>query len=393
VSSIVTTSEAVVAIKQSARLRLDYLDGVRALAALYVAMTHAYNQVNAHGDGGGLSPAVLHVTGWLDSGRYAVDVFIVLSGFCLMLPVVTSGEGRLRGSILNYLKRRARRILPPYYASLILTLLIIALVPGMGQPSGARWDMALPAFTPVVLASHFLLFHNLHPDWAYKINGAMWSVATEWQIYFLFPVLLALWRRLGIVAAVITGFTLGMAVFYISPTTGYAAIPWYLGLFALGMAGVVFSFARSGWQKAWRERFPWGAAAFALAVCIVVLTALHKLQSRPYAMDALVGIAGVCFLVHCARLLTADKPMRPSLALRLVNARATVFLGAFSYSIYLAHVPVLALMNLGVRGFGLSPEAQLALFMLLGVPVAVGCAYLFHLAFERRFMPGHLRKN
>src|SRR6266567_178843 len=105
-------------------MRLDYVDGIRATAALYVALTHAYNYagVNTNPD----APRWLKLaSGWLGYGHYAVDVFIVISGFCLMFPVVASPGGDLRSGLGRYFKRRALRILPPYYAALFLTLGLI----------------------------------------------------------------------------------------------------------------------------------------------------------------------------------------------------------------------------------------------------------------------------
>ena len=76
--------------------------------------------------------------------------------------------------------------------------------------------MALPAFTPGVIVSHLLLIHNFNPDWHSKIDYPMWSVATEWQIYFLFPlVLLPVWKRFGAAAAVGAGFLIGLVPLFL----------------------------------------------------------------------------------------------------------------------------------------------------------------------------------
>src|SRR4051812_4921136 len=85
--------------------RLAFLDGVRGLAALYVCMHHAYCEVFVHGTGLPLPEWVLgHGRVWL-FGHEAVDLFIVLSGFCLMLPSVSTGQ--LRGGLPSYAYRRA----------------------------------------------------------------------------------------------------------------------------------------------------------------------------------------------------------------------------------------------------------------------------------------------
>src|SRR5437016_5916610 len=137
----------------STRIRLDFLDGLRGLAALYVVLSHVYSEITWNGGAAHLSHTLLHLLKPLSYGRYAVDVFIVLSGYCLMLPVARSADGKLRGGAGEYLKRRARRILPPYYAALALTLALAALVPWLRQGTGEYWDQSLPAFKPDVIVS------------------------------------------------------------------------------------------------------------------------------------------------------------------------------------------------------------------------------------------------
>ena len=50
--------------------------------------------------------------------------FIVLSGYSLMIPAARNG-GELVGGFRRYIFRRARRILPPYYAALICSIALI----------------------------------------------------------------------------------------------------------------------------------------------------------------------------------------------------------------------------------------------------------------------------
>src|SRR5689334_14248080 len=87
--------------------RLAFLDGIRGLAALYVVFHHAYLFTRSD-----RSSAITQEL-W-GQGRVAVDIFIVLSGFCLMLPVVQSSVKCVPGGFLKYFLRRAARILPAY---------------------------------------------------------------------------------------------------------------------------------------------------------------------------------------------------------------------------------------------------------------------------------------
>ena len=66
------------------RIRLAYLDGLRGLAALYVVLFHVYQECSTMGE---MSPMLLSLVRFLGEGEIAVSIFIVLSGYCLMLPV------------------------------------------------------------------------------------------------------------------------------------------------------------------------------------------------------------------------------------------------------------------------------------------------------------------
>lgn len=182
-------------------LRFHYLDGIRGLAALYVVFHHAYLQVTGSAESKILTenipPLVLIGVKWLEYGSFSVAIFIVLSGYCLMLPVVATGV--LRGGWVEYIKRRARRILPTYYAAIVLSLLLVVIFPHLKGPSDTLWDVTQDAFSLQAIMPHLLLIQNWRGSWAAKINYPMWTVATEWQIYFLLPlILLPLWRKFGL---------------------------------------------------------------------------------------------------------------------------------------------------------------------------------------------------
>jgi peptidoglycan/LPS O-acetylase OafA/YrhL len=108
---------------------LNYLNGLRAVAALYVLLHHAILQVNISSSSSG-------IVNWLhaifEHGRFAVDLFIVISGFCLMLPVIQN-DGVLKKGALNFFVRRAKRILPTYYLAMGLSLILIYTVIGKKQ--------------------------------------------------------------------------------------------------------------------------------------------------------------------------------------------------------------------------------------------------------------------
>jgi peptidoglycan/LPS O-acetylase OafA/YrhL len=366
--------------------RLAFLDGLRGLAALYVVLHHAALEVPAQSLGRG---AVL-VRSLLRHGHFAVAVFIVLSGYCLMRPVAADPGGCLRGGTLGFLGRRARRILPPYYAALVLCWLLIALVPGLGRPEQVRWDRALPAFEPGVVASHLLLVHNLDERWIFKIDPPLWSVATECQIYLLFPALLVLWRRHGRAVAVAAAFAAGNAIAALAGWLDQAALgqlcPWYTGLFALGMAGAVGSRPPAGDERG-TKRFGLLAVLGGAALVLGFLAARHGIDVSVLLADLLVGAVATGLIVQGARVAATSRRG----VFRLLESRGVVALGSFSYSLYLTHFPLLALCGRALRGWSLGAETRLAAMLLAATPLCVLAAFVFHLAFERPTLRGSIR--
>src|ERR1700742_2186939 len=170
------------------RPRIAGLDGIRGLAALYVVINHVFLRAFP---GYPVDHAPFWAA-WFIYGRFAVVVFIVLSGFSLALSPARHGW-RL-DAVGRFAQRRARRILPPYWAALAFSLAVAWLIvpqPGNGVPDAKSvWVNGL-------------LVQNIVG--AHSPNAAFWSMAVEAQLYLLFPLLLLIIRRrsaLTMVAAV-----------------------------------------------------------------------------------------------------------------------------------------------------------------------------------------------
>lgn len=306
---------------------LAYLESLRALAALYVTCFHLSTVVDMRRVG-----TVAHAcNAVLLRGHQAVGVFIVLSGYCLMLPVLRDPAGRLRGGVRQFVRRRARRILPPYYAALALSVPVAYFAKRMVGEH----------LSPGSVAAHALLVHNLVPAWSVDLNGVLWTVATEWQIYFAFAlVLLPTWQRAGTVWAVAVAFALGCLV-YGTPVGPhlYNACFWYLGLFSLGMAAATVARPRRG------RPLGVGGRRAALVAAVLMAGVAWTLGNRPSWLltataDVAVGVAAAALLVYC----DAVRFSRTGV-MRVLHARPLCKLGEFSYSLYLVHLPVLGVVD------------------------------------------------
>ena len=377
--------EAAPPVKKSLR-KIPFMDGLRGLAALYVVLGHIVGQeVGTH-------PVLHPYLTWVWHAIYAVDIFIVLSGFLLMLPVAHSVQRQLEGGLAGFWSRRAWRILPAYFAALLASILYVDWAylqahPGVALRAGDLVRLAGPG----AVLSHLLLLHNLRPNWAQAIDGPMWSVAMEWQIYFLFALLLLpVWRKWGIGAALVTAFALGLAPHVLLPQSRNLdwTCPWFLGLFSLGMAGAVVSVA--GWSEGADRpaRVPWGRVALLLFGALVLARPYIHSQDNfltkdwgQIGADVLMGAATACFLIYGARVTLSGAASGP-LVLRLLDSRFPMALGRMSYSLYLIHYPITwEVLQWTVR-WRLAPGAALFVHLLLGVSLSLLAASAFSAVFE-----------
>jgi len=349
--------------------RIQFLDGIRALAALFVVAHHIYIAVYP-GFPENTGPWFL---GWLLYGHFAVAAFIVVSGFSLTLAPA-KGDYHLSKGFGSYISRRAWRILPPYWAAVIVSSLLMVLVVQM------RMDVPL---TPKDVVVHLLLLQTAVGNNA--PNGALWSIAIEWQLYFFFPIFLVSRRRLG-PAATAVGGVIGVWLLYqvavhVSPLGRILHLsPQFAALFIFGMiaAGATARSEASG------RRVPWGWITIGLTVALVALFAAfgseRLLGQDLYWADLGVGAAMACGLA--ALVGTGSVAAR-----RVLEHRRLVGIGHFSYSLYLVHAPLLLIAWLFVvEPMHLSPNGSFAVMVVGVAPLLVLASYGFFLVFERPFL-------
>lgn len=364
-------------------MHFTYLDGLRGIAALLVVLYHLWQFVITRPDLG-LPPAWFKILSVLKLGPFAVSIFIVLSGYCLMLPIARLEQPALVGGLAQFIQRRARRILPAYYATLVASIGLVIVVPGLGSLTGSQWDIALPALTPASILTHLTLTHNLFEKWQWTINPPLWSAALEWQIYFIFAlVLLVIWRRFGPIAMLSAAYGLGILPIVFG--MGYLN-SWFLGLFALGMIAAAINVAPTTSFEWLRKQLPWGSIAGAAGTSFgaLILVPQSLFHLHPAIMDSWVGIATAALLISCTSHLQRHKRLPRGLG--FLASSVFVRLGQFSYSLYLTHYPIIALLFLMILPLKLSPGALFIALLLLGVPAIFVTTYVFYRAFEQPFL-------
>ena len=374
----------------SNRIRLDYLDGIRAICALAVLAGHM-GDGNFYNSNHKAPPLLQYFVRYSVYDRLAVALFIVLSGYCLMLPLARSGTNQVQGGILTFMKRRARRILPPYYAAIVFSFFCAYFSPSSYKHaimhSLYNWGFA----------AHLLLIHNLRSVWEFQIDGPLWSVATEWDIYWLFVfILLPILRKSNITITIISGLVIGLIPHFFFHKWLDAVAPWYLGIFAMGMGAALMSFSQDKRFQLLRERVRWKEIAGALFVSILLLIVFKPaaLVAYPlYLLEPYWGISCACMLVYCTKIVQHKSLVPATNLVKVLEWPPLVKIGLFSYSLYLTHAPVIAVIHGYVVNLKLEPNLATVYYWSLSIPICILLAWVFHIGFERPFMNQYQHKR
>ena len=165
------------------------INGLRAVAVLSVLLFHicSFNSLND--------------TKWsfsLGGGYVGVDIFFVISGF-LMTAIIIKGLNSGNFSVLNFWKRRAKRICPALFVAVVLFYIIgYLLLVNVSE----FYEYNKEATAALGFISNFRFAKDegyFAVDSMSKMLLHTWSLSLEWQFYVIYPVLLwALKKFLGI---------------------------------------------------------------------------------------------------------------------------------------------------------------------------------------------------
>jgi peptidoglycan/LPS O-acetylase OafA/YrhL len=309
----VETSTAII------RPRMPELDSLRGVAVLMVLFYHGFFWSNTLQGLTGVKRIFVSVTscGWL-----GVNLFFVLSGFLITGILIDS---RLDPHYFRkFYVRRALRILPAFYALLVLLAF-----------NGFRGHY--------YLLSSFFYLSNLTPLWGVAMTYPMlWSLAVEEHFYLVWPALL---RKLSanaipklVLAIVIAEPILRMMSFLLGRRTGLSYYTWLVadGL-ALG-AALAFYFRQPHFS---RHRVA------QISIGLVTLACLMASFGTPYGIFTRQRLLGsglqlTMFNLLFAGLLGITLLLGTSRYRFLVNRPGLVFFGNISYGLYLIHWMVFA---------------------------------------------------
>lgn len=325
--------------------RIRELDGLRGLAILSVFVHHA------------LAVPLL----WA-----GVDLFFVLSGFLItgiLLKRKVSG-----GSFFGYFyERRARRILLPYSLLLAVSSILFG-------TDWLRYWYWYAFFGTNIGAARLEVGH--------PSLGALWSLAVEEQFYLVWPFLVlflsAKWLTrfafVGLLAAPL--LRAAATPFFQTHYPIYFLTPFRLDLLCAGALLAIL------WQKSpstFQRLVPHAWTGFAVSTCLLLF--LYRYPYWRTASNTVHSNAVIySLLVLMASSLVAIALSRTGPFCRLMRYGPLCYIGMISYSMYLIHQTVLAV----VKGPGLPTVFSFAI--AFGLTILYASVSWF--AIERRLL-GH----
>jgi peptidoglycan/LPS O-acetylase OafA/YrhL len=334
---------------------------------------------------------------YINYGPPSVLVFFVLSGYVIGLTV--GGEATI-GSVGQYLRRRALRIVPIAW---LVILISVVLRPASGNAMVGNL-LFLQNVLPYPLGVRFPLLSNNPPLWSlsyeilyYLCFIAIWRFSPRvWTVYAV-TLLLALGRPLG-VPPIIASQAVGM-LFWLSGlsiawlTKGASSTrntPWLaaiVGSYAFWTIGpfktLTLLFLR---HYATPSMLSLGRMDFCLGATLIVLAVSNRAPQvqRKLALAALLLVAAILPLKSFEAMLTASDVWAMlfiGLAVILWRWRPSAVpllwlapVGAFSYALYAVYFPI----ALAIRdNFTFLPSgsagsyiARLAIFLVIAFPLA-----------------------
>lgn len=327
-------------------MRFDSLDGIRGLAALAVVLFH-------------LQPTF--------PGYLAVDLFFILSGFVLSFRYFDSTRSRDL-SLADFVVARLSRLYPLHLFTLLAVLAIYLWFDSF-PPTGEGY-----IFSFIV---NLLLIQNTGiSTWWLTWNEPSWSISVElWVNIIVFAYLAIKCNTLTLLLLSLGSYILLLAnnqhldlhihMMFNFINTGLLRCfaGFFLGmvLFRVYQRVQMFDVIKPGWQ--WFVTFSFlEIAAFAASAYLMFVPAKQSIMdyNAPFAFAALV-------LIFSFQLGVLSK---------LINLTRLTYLGTLSFSIYLNHYWVLALMrHLHIPHYGFNSEVVINVFSIL-LPISIATYYL-----------------
>lgn len=322
------------------------IDGLRAIAVLFVVLNHA---------------------NLLPGGYIGVDIFFVISGF-LITNIIYKDIKNKEFLLSNFYMRRIRRIVPATTFVMIISLVpaVFIMLPDPLENYGQSL-VATALFSNNVLLWLTTGYWDLASEFKPLLHT--WSLGIEEQYYAIAPIVMLLFCRsysaslCVFILITVTSFVYCIYATFQDHDMAYYLLPsraWQISIG--GVIALLFL------------KFPFWNARFLtpLGMFIIFSCALTFRETTSYpGFLAVMPVLGACFILGSNDTNTSGKG--------LLVLPPLVLLGKLSFSLYLLHQPFYAYIRIFAQD---EPSSYVYLFLL---PVIVLLSYFMWRCIEEPF--------
>lgn len=287
------------------------------------------------------------------NGFLGVDIFFVISGYLMAQIYQTK-------SPVEFFWKRAMRLLPSYFVTVIFTLIIASIltVPSDFIQTG---NQVLYSFF-LVPNFYFWMQNSYFALSDFKPLLHLWSLGIEIQFYLLVPFLVNIFTKskrlllsFGLISLVISLVTI-----HVSPKTSFFLLPFRIWEFLLG-----FIVGRASLNYSNRRRHLFlsviSNCLFAISIYFIFFFDLNGFSTS--LIFGHPGFAALVVTISTSLILFQKKKISTGFITTPLRG-----LGDYSYALYLVHFPVLVFFGyspFGGTNLGISGIRQFALSVIL----------------------------
>ncbi|CDZ77143.1 O-acetyltransferase OatA [Legionella massiliensis] len=313
--------------------------------------------------------------GILPGGYVGVDVFFVISGY-LISSIIYREILNNRFSLTTFYERRAKRILPALFSTILLCSLMAywQLFP-IELVSFAKSVMASALFSANIYFYSSLGYFSPAADEIPLLH--LWSLGIEEQFYILFPFLLMFLARksfkvlvITIISCLVISLILSQWMLYSRPTAAFYLLPFRAFELLIGSLVAIGQLPRlSG------KQLPFIVSATGFGGILYAIFLFNPQTRFP-------GFAALLPCIGTALVIWAGEQACPLLN-KMISINPWRWVGNISYSLYLMHWPVIVFTK---RFY---PHTEHFIYPVIVITLSFILAYLNYTFIEQRFR--HLR--
>lgn len=306
------------------------------------------------------------------SGFLGVDVFFVISGYLMAMMYDPRNK-------YDFFIKRAKRLLPAYFATIALTLMVGVIVVA---PNDFK-QLANQSLFALFFSSNigFWMENSYFDKSAFKPLLHLWSLGVEIQFYILIPLLYWMFsrNRLFILVICAASAILCFALVGISPKTPFFLLPFRIWEFLIGFGVTTYLM---GSARNSTKKLSWIGL-----VSLVLIIGIPFIDINGASFGFVHGHPGLAALVICLATAAVLIFGVPEIIQNSAIAGVLERVGGYSYSVYLAHFPVIVLFLYQPFGGTITKSGGVVQMAILAALVVAASAALYMFV-EKPFRSG-----